>query len=103
MYLKLLLFIITYVKLLQENDFEHEDKKSSSSHEGLMSCPTSFSKKSSHLYPLYCKYAEILSDEAKKFLILDFNLENEFYKNPDLTKDDDIRNIIVNGNPYINY
>ena len=67
-----------------------------------MSCATSFpnSKRSSHLYPLFCKYAEILSDEAKKFLILDFNLDNEFYKNPDLTKDDDIRNIIINGKVY---
>ena len=67
-----------------------------------MSCSTSFPnlKRSSHLYPLFCKYAEILSDEAKKFLILDFNLDNEFYKNPDLTKDDDIRNIIINGKVY---
>ena len=97
MYLKLL-YVIIYLKLFKENDSEHEDKKSSSSHEGLMSC-----SKSSHLYPLYCKYAEILSNEAKKFLILDFNLDNEYYKNPDLTKDDDIRNIIVNGNPYNNY
>merc|ERR1712228_945104 len=53
-------------------------------------------KKSSHLYPLYRKYAAIMSDDAKKYLILDFNLDNEFYKNPDLTDDQDIKNIIVN-------
>lgn len=54
-------------------------------------------KKCSHLYPLFRKYSTIMSDDAKKYLILDFNLDNEFYKNPELTDDDDIRNIIVNG------
>ena len=54
-------------------------------------------KKSSHLYPLFRKYSSIMSDDAKKYLILDFNLDNEFYKNPDLTEDEDIKNIIVNG------
>lgn len=53
-------------------------------------------KKCSHLYPLFRKYSTIMSDDAKKYLILDFNLDNEFYKNPELTDDDDIRNIIVN-------
>ena len=64
-----------------------------------MSSSNSFSpsKKCSHLYPMFCKYAEILSDEAKKYLVIDFNLQNELFKNPELTKDDDIRNIIVNG------
>ena len=55
------------------------------------------SRKPNHLYTLYLKYAPVLSEEAKKFLVVDFNLENELYKNPNLTQDQDIKDIIIIG------
>ena len=73
-------------------------RSSQSTNRSLAGVPLEITKpKPNHLWQLFTRYEEFLSEKARNYLKIDFSLDQKLYQEPDTIQNDQIRDAIKRG------
>lgn len=73
-------------------------RSSQSTNRSLAGVPVEIPKpKPNHLWQLFTRYEEFLSEKAKNYLKIDFSLDQKLYQEPDTIQNEQIRDAIKRG------
>ena len=73
-------------------------RSSQSANRSLAGVPIEITKPNpNHLWQLFTRYEEFLSEKARNYLKIDFSLDQKLYQEPDTIQNDQIRDAIKRG------
>ena len=73
-------------------------RSSQSTSRSLAGVPLEITKpKPNHLWQLFTRYEEFLSEKARNYLKIDFSLDQKLYQEPDTIQNEQIRDAIKRG------
>ena len=73
-------------------------RSSQSTNRSLAGVPLEIAKpKPNHLWHLFTRYEEFLSEKAQNYLKIDFSLDQKLYQEPDTIQNEQIRDAIKRG------